>query len=158
MRVISVLKSEIFLPSPCFLKQKPGKSFSYVINQPPIPLKRPRVSGSRVYDSQKSQKLIMGISLKGQHEKYGEESLTGLLHFDINFFFMLPINRNKKALLLRQKYHNYKPDISNLIKMVEDVCVDSGIIQDDCIISSICSQKIYCPEDNPRTEFIITKI
>ncbi len=158
MRVISVPKNGMFIPSPCFLKQKAGNSFNYVISQPPIPLKRPRVSGSRVYDSQKSQKLIMGISLRNQHDMYQQDPLTGLLHFDINFFFMLPINKSKKTLLTKQMYHNYKPDLSNLIKMVEDVCVDSGIIQDDCLISSLCSQKIYCVEGNPRTEFIITKI
>ena len=151
-------KKRIFLPSLCTKNEPKSLSYFYVINQSPLALRRPRYSYSRIYDSQKNEKLIMGITLKSQHDVYQEGPITGLLHFDFNFFFKLPVNKNKRASLIEQKYHNYKPDISNLIKMVEDICVDAGIIQDDSLISSICSKKLYCVDGEPRTEFVITRL
>lgn len=59
-------------------------------------------------------------------------------------------------MLEHQFYHTYKPDLSNLIKMVEDVSVDAGLITDDAIIASVFSVKLY--GDEPRTSFIITNI
>ncbi len=131
-------------------------SRKYIINDTPMPLKRARVTNKRVYDSQKQVKLMIGLGLRNQHLE--EKPYDGVLHFDVDFFFKLPALRSKKNILTDQLYHNYKPDLSNLLKMIEDICVDSNIIRDDCLISSVYCRKLYALEGEPRTEFIITKI
>jgi len=128
----------------------------YTLNFKPTPLARTRVSDRRVYDSQKNEKLIMGISLINQHEN--KEPFDGILHFDVTFYFGVPENKKKKDTLIAQFYHNYKPDLSNLIKMLEDICVDSKIIKDDSIISSMLARKVYITDKAERTEFTITQI
>lgn len=127
----------------------------YTIPDVPVPLKRPRFFKNKVYDAQKHLKLVKGIELKNQHQN--KPPFAGILHFDINFYFALPKKLAQKNKLMLQQYHIYRPDLSNLIKMVEDLCVDCGIIHDDCIISSVFSRKVY-DEGDPRTEFIITQI
>lgn len=127
---------------------------TYLIEGSPIALKRPRFFARRVYDSQKAEKLHRGLLLKNQHND--QPPFSGILHFDITFHFPYPQDKYKKRSLQAQHYHIYKPDLSNLIKMVEDVCVDAEIIKDDAIIASVFSVKVY--DENPRTSFIITKI
>ena len=52
-------------------------------------------------------------------------------------------------------WHVYKPDVSNLLKFIEDTC--TGILfHDDCIIASVLACKRYDIE--PRTELIITEL
>lgn len=67
------------------------------------------------------------------------------------FFMPIPTSRSKKKQLeLLNKPHLFKPDLSNLIKFVEDCC-NNIVFKDDCIITSINAQKVY--SDTPRTEF-----
>ena len=133
-------------------------SIKYMLNVKPTPLARPRMSRRRVYDSQKHDKMIMGIDLIAQHGNL--YPYNGILHMDIDFLFPLPGSKSKSKLLSEGQYHHYKPDIDNLIKYILDVCVDSAILHDDCIVSSIFCRKIYVTEDNqtPRTQFTITQI
>ena len=141
---------EIFIPCDRILEVSP----SYLIDGHPVALKRPRFFDRRIYDPQKAEKLHRGILLKKQHGD--RDPYKGILHFDIHFFFPFPQDKYKRKSLSHQYYHIYKPDLSNLIKLVEDVCVDAEIIKDDSIISSVFSVKLY--DDNPRTTFIITNI
>lgn len=129
-------------------------SKKYVLSREPKPLARPRFFEKRVYDSQQSLKLLLGVELSNQHEDL--PPFDGILHFDIDFYLPLPITKSTKTKLERQKYHIYKPDLSNLIKLIEDICVDTGIIKDDCNIASIYSRKFYGSPS--RTEFVITQL
>jgi len=61
----------------------------------------------------------------------------------------------KKKLLLYNQPHIKAPDLSNLLKFVEDVIVEAQIITDDSKIISISAKKLYA--EYPRTEFQITK-
>lgn len=126
----------------------------YILPGNPIPLQRARQAYRRVYDPQKEAKLIAGISLKEQHQD--KELFEGPLHADIIFYMPLPHHSTKKKLkLITQNYHQYKPDISNLIKFIEDVA--TGILfKDDCIIASINTKKVY--DANPRTELFIINL
>lgn len=123
----------------------------YTLDGIPQPLKRPRFFERRVYDSQKHSKLLAGLKLKQQHNE--RDPFNGILHMDVTFYFPYPKDKKKKKELKKQAYHIYRPDLSNLIKMVEDVCVDAEIITDDSIIASISSIKLY--DDKPRTTFSI---
>ena len=126
----------------------------------PTPLARPRFSGecSKVYDSQKSIKLCHGLEIAKQHDECHGEGLvlTGRpLRLILNSFLHIPKCSQKRKEILKNSYHFYKPDLSNLVKYVEDIC--TGVVySDDCLISEIVASKRYCFE--PRTEFRIEVI
>ena len=130
------------------------QSKKYVIMGDPVPLARARLTVRRVWDSQKQQKLIDGITLKEQHDD--DFLFSGPLHLDINFFFKIPDSYSqKKRDSTIGNYHYFKPDLSNLIKYYEDIA--TGIIyHDDCIISKITTTKTY--DINARTEFTIMEL
>lgn len=91
----------------------------------------------------------MGINLRNQHGD--DPPYSGILHLDVEFAFALPANKQQRRSRSSQHYHIQRPDLSNLLKMIEDVCVDCGIIKDDALIASIHSQKVYAQE--PKTTF-----
>ena len=133
-------------------------SKNYIIKGTPIPLARPRFNGHNrsAYDGQKTLKMLTCIGLQSQH--YGEEIFDGILHINMRFHFDLPKSKSKKEELIRQQYHIYKPDLSNLQKWVEDLAVDCEIIKEDSLISSVFATKIYSPTNEPYSEFTITQI
>lgn len=126
----------------------------YIINGDPIPLARARFGKGRAWDAQKQQKLVLGIALAKQHQN--KLLLQGALHLDVVFYIAFAKSTSSKTRdKLTGTYHIFKPDLSNLIKFIEDVA--QGIIyHDDCIISSVCAKKIY--DNNPRTEFSIKQL
>jgi Holliday junction resolvase RusA-like endonuclease len=67
----------------------------------------------------------------------------------------IPPSRSKQKDKLINTFHVYTPDLSNMIKFVEDIA--NGILyKDDCQISSIVAHKIY--SDTSRTEFTLSRI
>lgn len=127
---------------------------TYVIYGDPVALARARFGQKKVWDSQKSLKLVAGIDLRAQH---GDLPLyEGPLHMDVVFIMPLPskLNADKR----RQKegtWHLFRPDLSNLVKYIEDV--GTGILYgDDCIIASIACKKVYGTQ--ARTEFTLSKL
>lgn len=125
----------------------------YIIKGDPIPLARPRIGSSRLWDSQKHLKLVVGLDLQKQH---GTEPLyCGPLHLVVDYFMRMPDGQRKKWELFRSRPHVYKPDLSNLVKFTEDVC-SAILFKDDCLIAKITAKKYY--DDNPRTEFRILEM
>lgn len=128
----------------------------YVLMGNPIPLARARTSYvlKRCYDSQKTLKLIAGIEVQRQH---GDRPFfKGPLKLDVTFY--LPLARSmslRKANLYNNTLHVYRPDTSNLIKFVEDVC-QNIIYKEDCQISVITAKKLFSTE--PKTIFTIEEI
>lgn len=112
-------------------------------------LQRPRLGEHGVYDPQKALKNKIALDLKYQQD--GDATLCGMIHMHIDFYMHLPTTKLHRKHLIEQQYHCYRPDISNLIKFIEDVCVDARIIEDDCLIASISARKLY--SDEARTEF-----
>jgi len=126
----------------------------YIINGDPIPLARARFGKGRAWDAQKRLKLMLGIELSKQH--LDQPLYYGALHLDVVFYMTFAKSTPQKT---RDKFvnkpHIFKPDLSNLIKFIEDVA--QGIIyKDDCIIASVFAKKIY--DNNPRTEFTIKQL
>lgn len=127
-------------------------SQKYIIQGDPIALARARSAHGRFYDSQKQLKLVTSLDLINQHEN--KPMFKGPLHMDVVFYLgMSKVAQNK----LKEKilYHIFKPDISNLIKYIEDVG-STILYEDDCIIASINARKLYSL--TPRTELIITEL
>lgn len=121
---------------------------TYVITGTPVPLARPRLSKSKVYDSQMAEKLVCGLELRNQH--HGLPLYKGQLHLHATFF--MPIPGYKKRKICPGEFHSIKPDLDNLIKFLLDVSQDILFANDASISSCVCS-KVY--DDEPRTEFSI---
>lgn len=127
----------------------------YIIPGNPIPLARARHGNRRTWDSQKAIKFGWGVQLQNQHCE--KKLYQGPLLLDINFFIEIPQTYKKKFDLLCGTYFDKRPDLSNLVKFVEDVA--TGILyHDDCSISRIITNKFYDDGKGPRTEFTIIEL
>lgn len=128
-----------------------GEFVRYVIPGNPIALMRARHGNGRVWDSQKQLKVCYGIELSSQHgtkRMYG-----GALLLDVVFYMEIMAKRSIDKF--DGRYHVFKPDLSNLIKFVEDAATNI-LYNDDCTIVKINAKKIY--DKNPRTEFSIIEL
>ena len=127
------------------------KEKTYIIKGDPIPLARGRYSSktNSVWDCQKQEKLIAQFEMRAQHDNV---SFVGPLHIDVTFFMKIPKNKNSS---IAGNSHIFKPDLSNLLKFIEDI--GTGILyHDDCLIASVFARKIY--DENPRTEITVREI
>lgn len=123
----------------------------YVIHGNPIALARPRFSQSRVFDSQKAEKLVASLTLARQHGDL--PPFEDPIHIDMTFFMAIPKSMSKRKPPIDNKPHVFTPDLDNLIKFCGDVGTNAGIWNDDRIISSIAAKKLY--DKDPRIEFIV---
>lgn len=128
---------------------------TYIIPGCPLPLSRARMGRGRMWDSQKQEKFSFAIHLTNQHEN--RSLYHGPLHLDISFFMPIPkfVAKKRKYITQSGNYHIGIPDLSNLIKFVEDAA--TGILfADDSIIASLCVSKKY--DTNARTEFTVREL
>lgn len=129
----------------------------FIIPGDPIPLARVRFNKqtNTIYDCQKSSKTRSMIYIQNQLDKKHEMHTNEKpLKLDITFFMPIPLSSTKKSREgYTNKYHRLRPDLSNMIKFIEDVCNDL-IYKDDAMIAEINAVKLY--SSNPRTEFTIT--
>jgi Holliday junction resolvase RusA-like endonuclease len=129
--------------------------YKFIIPGKPIAWSRPNPSykDRLMFDGQKKLKRDWAIYLQSQ---FKDEPLKTILSLDVVFFFEPAIRMaQKKRAAVSGRSHFSKPDLSNLVKFLEDAC--NGIVfQDDCQITQICAKKIYDLE--PRTEFTIMEI
>jgi Holliday junction resolvase RusA-like endonuclease len=131
------------------------KIYKFIIPGKPIAWQRAKPSYSQrmMFDSQKKLKRDWAIYLLQQ---YKDTPIKTCISLDVTFF-MPPADKMKqmKKDALCSKPHFYKPDLSNMIKWVEDCC--NGIVfDDDCLIASISAKKIY--DLVARTEFTIQEL
>ncbi len=127
---------------------------SYIINGDPIALARPRFGKDNVYDSQKREKLIVGIDLRNQHE--GEDPYDGPIHMEITFFMPMPNSwSDKKKRDTLGTYHHLRPDIDNLVKFILD-SANAVLFKDDAIVASINTHKVY--SSKPHTKITIREL
>lgn len=134
------------------------RSKKYVIMGNPIALARARHSRAtgHVYDSQRHIKLVWGIDLARIHDD--EPYFIGPIQMDVVFYLPIPTSYSQKRKdKVRGQYHFIKPDTSNLLKFVEDVCTKI-CYHDDCIISKFFMEKVYDDGKGPRTEFTFTEL
>lgn len=128
----------------------------YVIPGNPTPLARARFSfrnnTPRVYDSQKDLKLVTGIHIRNQHGDLPPYQGPLILH--ATFYFPIPLKYKNKIYA----GHPYKsvPDLSNLVKYVEDLCQDVNLFKNDAQITDIIAKKQY--DNDTRTEFYFQEI
>ena len=130
------------------------KFMRYVIEGNPVPLQRVRFSNKHCWDAQKSLKTKMAIEIERQHDD--APHLSGPLKLIIIFYF-----EPARSLSVTKRHglhgvsHVFRPDLSNLIKFIEDIAI--GIIyNDDCVIAEIEARKCY--DSIPRTEFELIQL
>lgn len=124
----------------------------YILEGEPTAWARAGLAGRKLYDTQKHLKLVMGITLKNQHDD--RPFYTGPLILDITFIMKIP-SKAKEPSEWEGTPTRSKPDLSNLIKLVEDTA--TGILyKDDCLIYKINAERVY--GENPRTEFTIREV
>jgi Holliday junction resolvase RusA-like endonuclease len=129
------------------------RSKRFIIPGVPVPLRRPRMSGSHCWDSQKQQKLNASIILTHQLEEEGLFSAPVCVEVIFIFPIGIRVPKHKKEKMIDSP-HIFKPDIDNCIKFILD-CSNGIIWHDDCIVSVIFAKKIY---GEARTIMTITEI
>jgi Holliday junction resolvase RusA-like endonuclease len=127
---------------------------------PPIAKKRPRFArrGKFVttYDPQETEegKFIVQVL-----QQFKGPPLTGYLSLGCSFLMPIPkstSNKKRKLMLEETIRPDKKPDLSNLVKFVED-CLNGVIWQDDAqIVSYQRMHKFYSEE--PMTVIFIDRI
>jgi Holliday junction resolvase RusA-like endonuclease len=123
---------------------------TYIIMGDPISVMRPRNLNQHYWDSLKRLKHSAINQLENQLNE--QKPFERPVHIDFRFYFTPP---GPHKPLNPHGFNHSKPDISDLIKFVENVA--TGILlKDPNIISSISSFKRY--SDSPRTEIIITEL
>ena len=123
------------------------KSPVFVIDGKPLALERPRFcpKSGRMYDCQKKEKWVWGEIIKLQLSTSWIPWCNIALKLCLRFFIIPVLADTPEG-----KYHISRPDLSNLVKYIEDVA--SGIVYtNDCFISVIYASKRW--SSNPRTEF-----
>ena len=120
----------------------------YVIEGTPIPLQRVRFVNNHCWDSQKALKHKVSLAIEQQHSEL--PPLSGPLKLLITFYFkpsQVVTKRHalNKVQTVTERHaltdpvylsHIARPDLSNLIKFIEDIAI--GILySDDSIIAEI---------------------
>lgn len=137
------------------IESLPTKTYGhYVVPGDPIPLARARFSSNHVYDAQKHLKVSTSIYLQSQHDK--KELFAKPVKMHVVFFMPIPMGSTaRKRCTMLNTYVGKKPDLSNLIKFIEDTA--TGILfTDDRLVCSIDAHKVY--DYDPRTELIIYEV
>ena len=119
----------------------------YVILGDPIALQRPRLGKYSIWDSQKSAKLVAGITVRNQHED--RPLYKAPIKIELTFYFPMPATSKKNRIHALDPYP-HRPDADNCIKFILDVC-NSILYDDDRFITEIICYKKY--DTVPRTEF-----
>lgn len=119
-----------------------------IVEGPPIPAMRPRIKPGKMYDLQYKAKENFGWKVKSKMKPYFIPTRNAVI-LELEFHMPIPesLSRKKKEGI-KGTMHIKRPDISNLIKFVEDAL--NGILwQDDSVIAKIKAKKIY--SDTPKT-------
>jgi Holliday junction resolvase RusA-like endonuclease len=126
----------------------------YIIMGKPIAWARAGRSRRGYFDTQTTEKEIYAYHFRSEHK--GLPLFAGPIHLEVTFF--MPITKTGKKRLGEKLGvpHIFTPDLSNLIKFVEDAAANDILFHDDCIISSITARKVY--DKLPRTEIILREL
>ncbi len=124
----------------------------YILLGEPVPLKRPRMSSTHVYNPQSIAMDNARVEIMSQLSR-DYHRLEGPLTIEITYYMPIParFKNAKKLPTIINKPHHCKPDIDNLCKWTLDAA--HCLYKDDAQIAVITARKIYSTE--PRTEFTI---
>jgi len=123
----------------------------FVVYGPPVPKARPRLNwGGRVYTPTTTKRFEELVAHVFQAQK-DRTKLEGPVKLTVHFWFPRPIRRDGPT----RTHHIKKPDLTNLIKAVEDG-LNGLAYADDSQITLIEARKSYIqPGQLTRTEIIL---
>ena len=118
-----------------------GQFCLYTVPGRPAPLARPRFRSGVVWDCQRLLKGQVRECIRVQHGSVG--MITGPVVLYCSFSFMVPSSwSRRKQARYRQAPYSGRPDLSNLVKFIED-CIVGIVVADDAPIISFYAQKRY---------------
>lgn len=126
---------------------------SVTISGPPTAWAAPFFTGKRGISPRFREKAKAVWEIQQQ---YDDHLIESPVHLMFTFRMPIPASVSKKMRLLMltgKKFHEKKPDTSNLVKFAED-CLKGVVIKDDNQVVSLQARKEY--HENPQT--IITVI
>ena len=107
----------------------------------PIPAARPKLCRKFFYDPQAKKKEDFGWKVMDKAKNNFPFAESVKVHMEFHMPIPKSFSRKKKESLIGV-YHQKKPDISNLIKFVEDAL--NGILwMDDKLICFLSAKKFY---------------
>lgn len=130
----------------------PGKKMIiYEIKGKPIAWKRARMAGKRFFDPQIKEKNAIRMLILNALED--DMPYTKGLKITVEYQMSVPKSwSSKRRLNALDRPHLYTPDLSNLIKFLEDT-LNEIVWKDDKIIYEIHARKVYADEE--KTRFMI---
>ena len=132
------------------------KTVSFTIPGEPVAKARPRVGKFGTYTPKKTANYENLVKLFFVQAKCPK--LEGELHMCIKAYFTIPKSKSKKMQdeMRNEKIHpTKKPDLSNIIKIVEDA-LNKEAYDDDSQIIETSAKKYY--SDFPRVEVEIRSL
>lgn len=126
------------------------EKLQYTLPIDPYPTSRPRLGkNGNTYNTSKYTKYKSNliILMKSLHIPKNDYS-----YVRIHFYFPYP-----KATAQKDRIQNapmrYKYDVDNLIKAIFDALQQSGIVEDDRIISGVYAEKLFTTNEQGYIEF-----
>ena len=107
----------------------------------PIPWKRARTCHGRYFDAQTDVKTWMREELLSQIGRITPFTVPVVLCIEAHMPFPNSWSKKKRALLLGTPHHS-RPDLSNIVKLIEDA-FNGYLWADDSLIGRIVADKRY---------------
>ena len=115
----------------------------------PKPKQRPRFSKGKAYTPQQTRQYEQSIKVLSAH--HFTDLMEGALKLELNFYFKRP----KKP---KTAFKESKPDLTNLIKAVEDGLEGVAYANDAKIVEINAVKKYASPGDVPHVLVCLTKL
>jgi Holliday junction resolvase RusA-like endonuclease len=122
----------------------------------PTPWAAHKGFGRRAYNPRHKEKIFVQGQLRQQWKK---SPLDKTLRIIFEFYIPVPKSASKKERerMLSQKWHDRKPDTTNLLKFAEDT-LKGIVIKDDNKNSRVVGDKQWCEETTGRTVIYFEEI
>jgi Holliday junction resolvase RusA-like endonuclease len=123
--------------------------FHLTVEGAPVAKGRPRMTRSgRVYTPAKTRTYEDGIRLQTVIEMAGRSATEQPVIVHVAAIFEPPPSwspAKRQAATGGNAHHSTKPDLDNLLKVLDGICFENGAIRDDKQIIELCAFKTYGP-------------
>ena len=126
--------------------------YNFVIPGNPVPYAAPRCNRRVFYDVRHKEKDDARHSIRSQ---FSGSIIHGPVKLRFAFYMPIPKSASKSAKVSMASGlipHTTKPDVSNLLKLYEDILKDIVIIDDACVVD-LKGSKVY--SEDPRIEVTV---
>jgi Holliday junction resolvase RusA-like endonuclease len=125
------------------------EKLQYTLPIDPYPTSRPRLGKHGAYNTSKYTKYKNDLILLMKSLHIPKEDYS---YVRIHFYFPYPSSTPKKDRIEKAPMR-YKYDVDNLIKAIFDALQQSGIVEDDRVISGVYAEKLFTTNQQGYIEF-----